>query len=48
LTAVQTNLTQADIAGVSTQLSLAQSQQSALVEVIASLGQGNIFDKLEG
>jgi flagellar hook-associated protein 3 FlgL len=48
LTAVQTNLMQADIAGVSTQLSLAQSQQSALVEVIASLGQGSLFDKLEG
>ena len=46
LTAVQTNLMQADIAGVSTQLSLAQSQQSALIDVIASLGQGSLFDKL--
>jgi flagellar hook-associated protein 3 FlgL len=48
LTAVQTNLMQADIAGVSTQLSLAQSQQSALIDVIASLGQGSLFDKLAG
>lgn len=48
LTAVQTNLMQADIPGVSTQLSLAQSQQSALINVIASLGQGSLFDKLEG
>lgn len=46
LTAVQTNLMQADIAGVSTQLSLTQSQQSALIDVIASLGQGSLFDKL--
>jgi len=47
LTAVQTNLMQADIPGVSTQLSLVQSQQSALINVIASLGQGSLFDKLE-
>jgi hypothetical protein len=31
---------------VSTQLSLAQSQQSALINVIAALGQGSLFDKL--
>ena len=48
LTAVQTNLMQADIPAVSTQLSLAQSQQSALISVIAALGQGSLFDKLEG
>jgi flagellar hook-associated protein 3 FlgL len=47
LTAVQTNLMQADIASVSTQLSLTQSQQSALISVIAALGQGSLFDKLE-
>ena len=48
LTEVQTNLMQADIPAVSTQLSLAQSQQSALINVIAALGQGSLFDKLEG
>jgi len=46
LTAVQTNLMQADLPSVSTQLSLAQSQQSALINVIAALGQGSLFDKL--
>jgi flagellar hook-associated protein 3 FlgL len=46
LTAVQTNLMQADIPSVSTQLALAQSQQSALISVIAALGQGSLFDKL--
>jgi flagellar hook-associated protein 3 FlgL len=46
LTAVQTNLMQADIASVSTQLSLTQSQQTALISVIAALGQGSLFDKL--
>jgi len=46
LTAVQTDLMQADIATVSTQLSLVQSQQSALISVIAALGQGSLFDKL--
>jgi flagellar hook-associated protein 3 FlgL len=47
LTAVQTNLMQADIPSVSTQLSLSQSQESALINVIAALGQGSLFDKLE-
>lgn len=46
LTAVQTNLIQADIPAISTQLSLVQSQQSALISVIAALGQGSLFDKL--
>jgi len=46
LTVVQTNLMQADIASLSTQLSLVQSQQSALISVIAALGQGSLFDKL--
>jgi flagellar hook-associated protein 3 FlgL len=46
LTAIQTNLMQADIASVSTHLSLAQSQQTALISVIAALGQGSLFDKL--
>jgi flagellar hook-associated protein 3 FlgL len=47
LTAVQTNLMQADIPAVSTQLSLVQSQQSALISVIAALGQGSLFDHLQ-
>jgi len=47
LTAVQTNLMQADIPSVSTQLSLSQSQEPALINVIAALGQGSLFDKLE-
>jgi flagellar hook-associated protein 3 FlgL len=47
LTVVQTNLVQADIPSVSTQLSLTESQQSALINVIAALGQGSLFDKLE-
>jgi len=46
LTAVQTDLMQADLPSVSTQLSLAQSQQAALINVIAALGQGSLFDKL--
>jgi len=46
LTSVQTNLMQADIPAVSTQLSMVQSQQSALINVIAALGQGSLFDKL--
>ncbi|HEX4320562.1 MAG TPA: flagellar hook-associated protein FlgL [Acidobacteriaceae bacterium] len=47
LTAVQTNLVQADIPSISTQLSLSQSQQDALINVIAALGQGSLFDKLQ-
>jgi flagellar hook-associated protein 3 FlgL len=46
LTTVQTNLMQADISSVSTQLSLTQSQQSALISVISALGSGSLFDKL--
>jgi flagellar hook-associated protein 3 FlgL len=46
LTTVQTNLMQADVATVSSQLSLSKSQQEALINVIASLGQGSLFDKL--
>ncbi|WP_263352127.1 flagellar hook-associated protein FlgL [Acidicapsa acidisoli] len=48
LTAVQTNLMQADIPSVSTQLALVQSQQSALISVIAALSQGSLFDHLPG
>lgn len=46
LTAAQTNLMQADVAQVATQLSMAQTQQTALMSVIAQLGSGSLFDKL--
>lgn len=46
LTKAQTDLMQADVAQVSTQLSLTESQQAALTDMIASLGQGSLFDKL--
>jgi flagellar hook-associated protein 3 FlgL len=48
MTTVQTNLMQADVPGLSTQLSLAESQQSALESVIAALDSSstNLFNKL--
>lgn len=46
LTAAQTNLMQADLADVATQLSLSKTQQTALESVISSLGSGSLFDKL--
>jgi flagellar hook-associated protein 3 FlgL len=48
LTSAQTNLMQADVAQVSTQLSLAETQQTALEDVIAQLGsdQNDLFTKL--
>lgn len=46
LTAVQTNLMQADLPGISTQLALSKSQQTALTNVIVALGSGSLFDKL--
>lgn len=46
LTAAQTNLMQADVGQVSTQLSLSESQQSALEDIISALGSGSLFDKL--
>ena len=48
LTAAQTNLMQADVAKISTQLSLAETQQTALENVIAQLGSGSLFEKLQG
>jgi flagellar hook-associated protein 3 FlgL len=48
LTAAQTNLMQADVANVATQLSLSETQQTALENVIAQLGGGSLFDKLQG
>lgn len=46
LMAAQTNLMQADLATVATQLSLSKTQQTALEAVIAQLGSGSLFDKL--
>lgn len=46
LIASQTDLMQADIAGLATQLSMAKTQQAALESVIAQLGSGSLFDKL--
>jgi flagellar hook-associated protein 3 FlgL len=48
LTAAQTNLMQADVPKIATQLSLAETQQTALENVIAQLGAGSLFDKLSG
>ena len=49
LTAAQTDLVQADIPTVSTQLSLAETQQTALEDVIAQLEStsNNLFSKLQ-
>jgi flagellar hook-associated protein 3 FlgL len=46
LTAAQTSLMQADLPQISTQLSLAETQQTALEDVISQLGSGTLFDKL--
>jgi flagellar hook-associated protein 3 FlgL len=46
LTAAQTDLMQADLAKVATQLSLTKTQQTALEAIIAQLGSGSLFDKL--
>jgi flagellar hook-associated protein 3 FlgL len=50
LTVAQTNLMQADVGTISTQLSLAETQQTALEDVIAQLGsqQNSLFSKLQG
>jgi flagellar hook-associated protein 3 FlgL len=50
LTGAQTNLMQADVGTVSTQLSLAETQQTALEDVIAQLGspENDLFSKLSG
>ncbi len=48
LTSAQTNLMQADVAKISTQLSLSETQQTALEDVISQLGSGSLFDKLRG
>lgn len=46
LQTAQTNLMQADLPTISTQLSLAETQQTALEDVISQLGSGSLFDKL--
>jgi flagellar hook-associated protein 3 FlgL len=48
LIAAQTNLMQADVAQVSTQLSLSETQQTALEDVIAQLNStsNDLFSKL--
>lgn len=46
LTVAQTNLMQADVASIATQLSLRKIQQTALISVISGLGSGSLFDKL--
>ncbi|MDE3186068.1 MAG: flagellar hook-associated protein FlgL [Acidobacteriota bacterium] len=46
LTTAQTNLMQADLPQISTQLSLAETQQTALEDVISQLGSGSLFQKL--
>lgn len=46
LLSAQTNLLQADYAQVATKLSTAETQQSALTQVIAALGKGSLFDAL--
>lgn len=46
LEAAQSNLMQADLATIATQLSLSKTQQTALESVISQLGSGSLFDKL--
>jgi flagellar hook-associated protein 3 FlgL len=50
LTTAQTNLMQADVAQVSTQLSLSETQQTALEDVIAQLdsSSNSLFSKIQG
>jgi flagellar hook-associated protein 3 FlgL len=45
LTSIQTNLMQADVSQISTQLSLTETQQTALEDVISQLGSGSLFQK---
>ena len=46
LTSAQTSLMQADLPQISTRLSLAETQQTALEDVISQLGSGSLFQKL--
>jgi flagellar hook-associated protein 3 FlgL len=47
VTVVQTDLMQADTASIATRLSTAETQQSALSNVIATLARGSLFDYLQ-
>jgi flagellar hook-associated protein 3 FlgL len=47
LSAAQTDLMQADLPTLATQLSLTKTQQTALESVIVQLGSGSLFDKLQ-
>jgi flagellar hook-associated protein 3 FlgL len=47
LLVAQTNLMQADLATVATQLSLSKTQEAALEAVISQLGSGSLFDKIQ-
>lgn len=47
LTANQTTLMQADVGQIATQLSTAETQQSALSQVIATLGKQSLFNDLQ-
>jgi flagellar hook-associated protein 3 FlgL len=46
LESVQTNLLQADVGQIATQLSTTETQQSALSQVIATLGKQSLFNDL--
>ncbi len=46
LTAAQTTLMQADVAHIATQLSTTETQQAALIQVIATLGKQTLFNSL--
>jgi flagellar hook-associated protein 3 FlgL len=46
LTSVQTNLLQADVGQIATQLSTSETQQAALSQVIATLGKQSLFNDL--
>lgn len=48
LQAAQTDLMQADLAGISTQLKDAETQQAALSEVFSSLGSQSLFNYING
>jgi flagellar hook-associated protein 3 FlgL len=47
LTSAQTNLMQADVGQLSTLMSTSETQATALEDVIAQLGSGSLFDKLQ-
>ena len=46
VTATQTNLMEADLPQISTQLSLTESQRTSLGDVISQPGAGSLFNKL--